>query len=231
MFDFIRKPALWAALDAGLLAQVSVPGNYQLKTSQDVIVLSHLRELSGKRIAEVGAGNSRVLPALAKANSCVTIEKFEGQGGGPTEQQVIDGVPNVSAFLGEMSPNLEDSSFDAVFSISVVEHVDDEGLIDFHADQLRILKPGGLFLHAIDIYVEDEPQAGSTARFNAYRDWPASDGVEPLGEIYDGECRFSSDLASNPDNVMHSWGRIAPALIGLRQRAQCVSLLVGGRKN
>ena len=66
-------------------------------------------------------------------------------------------------------------SFDVVFSISVVEHVGTaEELAAFHEDQLRILKPGGMFIHAIDLYLEDEPSPYWVQRFDAYRSWVTS---------------------------------------------------------
>lgn len=239
MFDFLRKPLLWEAWDEELQREIdrSRPFSlrrkrFNLKSMQDLAVYRHLRDAQGQRIAEIGAGHSRVLPALAKANTCITVEKFEGEGAGPTRGRRTRGVRNVRAYLGEMSPELAPEGFDVVFSISVVEHVpDDAALAAFHADQLRILKPGGLFLHAIDMYLTDEPEEHQVHRFNRYREWvTASDGVEPISEVYRGDPRFTCDLATNPDNVMHSWGRAGPSLIGLRQRAQCVSVLVGGRK-
>src|SRR5688572_10863334 len=115
---------------------------------QDLAVYSHLRHGTGKHIAEIGAGHSRLLPALAKANTCVAVEKFEGKGGGPTEESPIPNVRTIPAYLGENDPLLVAESFDIVFSISVVEHVSTtEELAAFHEDQLRILKPGGMFIH------------------------------------------------------------------------------------
>jgi hypothetical protein len=141
----------------------------------------------------------------------------------------------VPAFMGESSPLLNTGSFDVVFSVSVVEvveHVPTEDLAAFHEDQLRILKPGGMFIHAIDFYLEDEPAAHHLNRFDRYRSWvTSSESVVPVGQIYRGPCRFTCDLATNPDNVMYAWGRVAPKLIELRQSAQVVSLLVAGRKN
>ena len=244
MFDFIRKPLLWQAWDAGLDEEVLDIGEdrtrrqllsqnvhtFQLKSMQDLAVYVHLRDLSGKQIAEVGAGNSRLLPRRAQANTCVAVERYEGQGGGPTTASPIPGVHVVPVFLGESSPLLAAESFDVVFSISVVEHVPTEELAAFHEDQLRVLKPGGMFIHAIDVYLEDEPSAYHLQRLDAYRSWITSGNVKPVGHIYEGPCRFTCDLATNPDNVMYAWGRVAPALIELRQAAQLVSLLVAGRK-
>jgi SAM-dependent methyltransferase len=231
VFDFIRKRLVWDAWDNGLADEIGEPPRFQLKSMQDLAVYLHLREMTGKQIAEVGAGNSRLLPTLAVANTCVAVEKFEGDARGPTKENVLPNVRNVSAYLGEADPELASGSFDVVFSISVVEHVRTENLDAFHRDQLRILKPGGMFLHAIDVYLEDEPAAHHVRRFEAYRDWVAStDGVAPLGSVYQGPYRFSCDLATNPDDLMYHWGQVAPALIGLRQVAQSASLLVAGRK-
>jgi SAM-dependent methyltransferase len=250
MFDFVRKPLLWKAWDAGLDEEVLDIGEYrtrrqllsqnvhtfQLKSMQDLAVYVQLRGLSGKQIAEVGAGNSRLLPRLAQANTCVAVEKYEGEGGGPTTASPIPGVRIVPVFLGEKSPLLATESFDVVFSISVVEHVPTEDLAAFHEDQLRILKPGGLFIHAIDIYLEDEPATHPVTthhvrRFDVYRSWvTSSKDVRPVGPIFRGACRFTCDLVTNPDNVMYAWGRVAPKLIELRQAAQVASLLVAGRK-
>jgi hypothetical protein len=237
MFDFVRKPLLWQAWDAGLDKEIGESAaGFQMKSMQDLAVYLLLRDATSKHIAEIGAGHSRLLPTLAKANTCVAVEKFEGQGGGPTNPQLAPNVENVAAYLGEDSPLLATESFDIVFSISVVEHVPTEDLAAFHEDQLRILKPGGMFIHAIDLYLEDEPATHRVTthhvrRFDLYRSWvTSSKDVGPVGPIFRGPCRFTCDLVTNPDNVMYAWGRGAPKLIELRQVAQVVSLLVAGRK-
>lgn len=232
MFDFIRKPLIWEAWDEGLDRVIVKTGDFELKAMQDLAVYHHLRDATGKDIAEIGAGYSRVLPALAKANRCVSVEKFEGEGGGPKSEKQQPNIRNVSAYLGENDPALATGAYDIVFSVSVVEHVRTADDLDaFHADQLRILKPGGMFLHAIDIYLEDEPAAHHLKRFEAYRAWVTStEGVAPTGPVYRGPCLFTCDIATNPDKMMYQWGKSSPSLIGLRQAAQSVSLLVGGRK-
>lgn len=229
MFDFVRKPLIWEAWDGALQEEIGEMAAFQLKSMQDLAVYRLLKGVSGQTIAEVGAGHSRLLPVLARQNQCVAIDGFEGRGGGPTAAQDVSGVQTIATYLGEMSPLLASESFDVVFSISVVEHV--EALAAFHEDQLRILRPGGFFVHAIDMYVSDEPDDHNRRLFEIYRGWvTCSEGVEPLDQVYSGPFAFTCDLATNPDNIMHSWGRVAPSLVGLRQRAQCVSVLVGGRK-
>ncbi len=234
MFDFIRKPLLWNAWEEGLDREIGQIKGFRLKSAQDLAVYAQLRGARRMQIAEIGSGYSRLLPALAKSNDCIAVEKFEGKGTGPTREHEIEGVRRVHAYLGENSPELPSASLDVVFSVSVVEHVAADGmrvLAAFHRDQLRILRPGGRFIHAIDEYLVDEPDQPTRQRFEAYRRWVAdSPGVEPVGDVYDGPCRFSCDLVTNPDNVMHRWGQMEPSLDRLRQTAQCVSVLVAGRK-
>ncbi len=230
MFDFIRKDFLWDAWDKKLDSTLAKHTNFHLKTIQDLAVIARLKDAHQQKIAEVGGGDSRVLRALARGNSCVNIEKFEGSDGGPKKVIEIEGVRNVFAFLGEFAPDLKDDTFDVVYSISVIEHVPHAHLNVFFDDGMRILKKGGLWLHAIDFYLEDEPSDAQKTRFEAYRKWMGDPRLKPLGPIFTGEPRFTCDMATNPDNVMYSWGQIAPALIPLRKVAQSVSILLGARK-
>ncbi|MEZ5981150.1 MAG: methyltransferase domain-containing protein [Parvularculaceae bacterium] len=230
MFDFIRKPFLWKAFDEELDREIGKTKQFHLKSVQDLAVYDMLKGERGKTIAEIGGGDSRLLAKLSKENRCFNIDKFEGADGGPAKVIRIRGVTNVQTFLGERSPLLNADQFDIVFSISVIEHVPTAALGDFLEDGLRILKSGGLWLHAIDFYLDDAPDAGVAARFEKYRTWLSHPMLEPLGAVYDGPPRFTCDMATNPDNVMHGWGKIAPKLIELRQKAQSVSLLLGARK-
>jgi hypothetical protein len=231
MFDFIRKPFLWKAWDEGLDKEIGSTGSFHLKSLQDLAVYSRLRGMTGKRIAEIGGGKSRVLETLAKRNTCFNIEKFEGADGGPAREVVIRGVKNVKAFLGEYTDEIEPSSLDVVFSVSVVEHVPNGRLTAFLDDGMRLLKAGGLWLHAIDIYLTDDPpDPYQKGRFEAYRSWFQDRRLVPLGAIFEGVPLFTCDIGTNPDNTMYQWGKIAPALIPLRQRAQSVSLLLGATK-
>lgn len=231
MFDFIRKDRLWSALDRGLQKEVKPgPLGYELKSTQDITVYDLMKDADGLVIGEVGGGESRILPALVRRNRCFNIDKFEGLGAGPTKKKSIRRVKHVDAYLGEMSPLMQPASFDIIFSISVIEHVPTDELGAFLEDGLRILKPGGLWLHAIDIYIEDKPTHAAQVRFDAYRNWLADSRLAPEGEIFEGPPVFTCDIATNPDHIMHSWGKIAPTLIGLRQKAQCVSLIMAARK-
>ncbi len=231
MFDFVRKEALFAALDRGLPKKLKAAAPFHMKTTQDCIIYNFLEDVQGLDIAEIGGGDSRLLKAISSANRCANIEPFEGNDGGPAEAVKIAGVKNIRSLLGENSAEIDDESFDVVFSISVVEHIPEKNLQAFFDDGMRILRPGGLWLHAIDNYLGDKPNPFISRRVDTYRHWAATPGVtEPVGNIFEGPAVFSADMASNPDDVMHAWGRVAPNLVELRKEAQGVSAIVASRK-
>lgn len=232
MLNFIRKHDLWEACDKGYLKQLDCQKlSYQLKHAQDLIIYSYLNDKCGLRVAEIGGGDSRILKQLAINNSCFNVEKFEGRDGGPKTEVQIAGVTNIPAYIGDYDPLIQDSSFDVVFSISVVEHVATDSLANFHRDVLRILKPNGIFLHAIDMYLEGQSTPYTRERFESYRQWVSGAlGSVAIGKLYDGPLSFSPDMASNPDNILYGWNKLVPSLSQLRAKAQNVSLLVGGRK-
>ena len=224
MYDFIRKKELFSWWDAGYCDKKS----WFLKGIQDAFIVSQLRTSTGLRICEIGGGNSRVLRRLAPKNTCVNVDKFEGGGNGPQDIDEIPGVETVRSYMGDFDSTLEDGSFDVVFSISVLEHVPDEALGDCFADMARILKPGGRMLHAIDLYVHEKPQR--VPRVEAYRRCAENpelglQWVEPpaIGELVGFHC----DFATNSDQQLANWNRVAAALRSVREVTQNCSLKMG----
>ena len=97
-FDLLRivtKKEYWDAENEGVLELMPQPKFWYLKTIQDVIALDHIKDFKGKRIAEIGGGDSRVLPVLKENNHCVNIDEFKGLGQGPTLKADIDGIENI----------------------------------------------------------------------------------------------------------------------------------------
>lgn len=235
-FDLLRivtKKEYWDAENEGVLELMPQPKFWYLKTIQDVIALDHIKNLNGKRIAEIGGGDSRVLPVLKENNHCFNIDEFKGLGQGPTLKTEIDGIENIYVNVGEFSSKLDDESFDVIFSISVIEHIPTNNLNDFFLDSVRILKPGGTFIHLIDIYIEDDDSnnKGLMDRVSHYKMFFEIDAVESTGNTIENEdIRFSCAYATNPDNIMNSWNKLVPNLKQKRESSQSCSLLLMATK-
>jgi|SanBayMetagenome_1026888.scaffolds.fasta_scaffold01338_4 hypothetical protein len=236
MLRFVSKEEYWKIEDSGILASLSNKMQWHLKSIQDAVAFEYLYQLSDQTIAEVGGGNSRILPVLSKNNICYNIDEFKGVGAGPQQEIVLDGVKNVSTFLGTFSPLLPNNYFDYVFSVSVVEHVSIEKLSNFFKDVHRILKPNGKMIHLIDVYLEDSliiNQNSLGGIIEKYRS-VFSEGLflspDPNSIICKKDLEFSTQFATNPDNIMNSWNKIAPSLKDKRIKSQSCSLLMVGFK-
>jgi cyclopropane fatty-acyl-phospholipid synthase-like methyltransferase len=235
MFRFVTKKEYWEVVDSGIIKDIPHKFDWHLKSIQDAIAFSFLNKMKNKSLAEIGGGNSRLLPFLAKTNSCYNIEEFKGMGGGPKQEIKLNGVINCLTNIGDFSDSIENEQFDVIFSISVVEHVSSEKLTDFFKDSYRILRPSGLMIHLIDVYLEDQlgNNKGSSERVLSYAsflDGTLFKPVEPPTILSEKEVVFSTSFATNPDNMMNQWNHSVPSLRGKRERAQSCSLLMVGRK-
>jgi hypothetical protein len=235
MFEVITKSEYWRWREAGL--ESGTQGT--LKGFQDTFILFTLKDIGGSRLAEAGGGNSRVLPKLAAAgNECWNVDRMEGFGGGPVGVAKQPEYRLVRSFIGDFTPDLPANYFDVVFSISVVEHIPSEAYRDFVLDSVRILKSGGLFVHAIDVYL---PDAGSQPRYREslssrlalYLQTAAlSDGALDWVELPSVSMDLSASArwASNSVDELFKWNGFAPSLRELRENADSCSLKMIMRK-
>lgn len=239
MYRFVTKKELWAVEDSGLTAKLAPSReSWSLKNIQDAVAYKHLQQFKGKTVAEVGGGDSRVLPTLARQNSCCNIEPFEGQGNGPTTNTLPSEIIKLKAYLGQTDLLIKDGKFDVLFSISVIEHVPEDKLESFFADSRRILKAEGFALHMIDIYVSEEPSLASMKRhqsigdlfFSYFQPLTPSEVMGRNGNWADA-LRFHCRYATNPDNAMNYWNKIAPQLRNIREEQQSCTLILAGLAN
>lgn len=237
MLKFVTKEEYWKVEDSGILKSLPQKFSWHLKSIQDAVAFQYLYQLSNQTIAEVGGGNSRILPVLSKKNTCYNVDEFQGAGNGPKQSVVIEGVKNVSTLLGKFSELLPNTYFDYVFSISVVEHVSTQDLTNFFKDCYRILKPNGKMIHLIDVYLEDSLKANQDSlaeRVKKYK-YPFQEKMfislnsqELI--ISENDLYFSTRFASNPDNMMNNWNKSVPSLKNKRIKSQSCSLLMAGSK-
>lgn len=243
MLKFITKKMYFEAVKAGAeedLRKGVFP--WHLKSVQDAVVMDRIKNSEGLKIAEIGGGDTRILPTLARKNKVYNIEKFEGDHGGPDEKLTFDEVENIYAWVGDTDDLIEDNTFDLIFSVSVVEHIPTENLTSFMVDCARILKPGGLMIHAVDSYLPDEDYVHNggkylnfvSRRMGLHRSVFSSGLLEPLEpiEIKDSDdLRFRCQYVSNPDNMMLIWNQVAPNLRALRENSQSTAFLWAGKKS
>lgn len=205
MLDIVTKSEYFELLNA----RHADPANHSLKGIQDGWIMGRLAGVKGKRLLEVGGGNSRVLPRLP-GNTLYNAEKYEGVGNGPTKPETIDGVTVIPTFMGEFSKHVPE--VDIVFSISVVEHIPFDKYADAFADMARCLAPGGTMYHAVDIVLGDRPLETASLRVIALRE-----AVEKAGLVWERppalapDLTFSASMASNSDVTMWQWTRISEA--------------------
>ena len=236
MLKFVTKEEYWEIDDSGILSQLPTKFSWHLKSIQDAVVFQRIYQYKGQIIAEIGGGDSRILPVIANNNNCYNIEEFQGVGNGPKKEISFDNVKNISTMVGTFSDLLTDNYFDLIFSISVVEHVPTSELNNFFLDCHRILKSGGTMIHAIDMYIEDNPieNKGSVIRLEEYKKAFTNNLFKPLNTkdkiISKEDIKFSTAFATNPDPVMNTWNKLSPKLRDKRSRAQSCALLMIGVK-
>ena len=107
----------------------------------------------GARVLEIGGGVSPLGRALATRFDYVNLDPLAGAGNGPTAVPADHPGRLVRAALGEYSRELADASFDAVFSVSALEHVPEDPPVwgALAADLARLARPGGFHLHLFDV--------------------------------------------------------------------------------
>ncbi|MDQ2840819.1 MAG: class I SAM-dependent methyltransferase [Acidobacteriota bacterium] len=82
------------------------------------------------------------------------VDPYDGSGNGPSDFQLFSSecpkVRFIRDHFWEKLSQLRPSTFDCIYSISVLEHLGPAGLVSVTAGLGRFLKPEGTHLHAVD---------------------------------------------------------------------------------
>jgi SAM-dependent methyltransferase len=111
------------------------------------------------RILEIGGGEPTICGFLEELGYDVTlVDPYDGFGNGPTNfDRYVNDFPNVRIVREYFRPSLAGlapASFDAIFSVSVLEHMPPEALsLCFHAIR-EFLAPGGFSIHCFDFILQ-----------------------------------------------------------------------------
>ena len=144
----------------------------------------------GGRILEIGAGEPLVAGMLSRLGYEVTVvDDYEGGGNGPREFTRFEAAYPDLRFVRELFPPsvpLGDE-FDAVFSISVLEHVPVEhlgGVVD--AGHALVRKRSGCSIHAVD---------------HVLAGWGAEEHREKLDRIVDALALSQDELVAKIEQM------------------------------
>lgn len=155
--DYCRKVKKTDSLQSAkkLLNGYTEPWNILFRLAR----LKGLNSVNGIKILEIGSGNGFFLcHAIKNGLDIVGIEPGKTFGFTKRHQTAIklleiNGVNNPEAYLYDASSEclpFKDNTFDIVFSVAVLEHVQD---IDLSIkESIRVLKPDGLFFASVPNY-------------------------------------------------------------------------------
>lgn len=111
------------------------------------------------RLLEIGGGEPIISGFLSELGYDVTlVDPYDGFGNGPTDyQRYVDQFPHVKLVREYFRPGLPGlllESFDAIFSVSVLEHIPADSLPACFDAIAGFLVPGGASIHCFDFILQ-----------------------------------------------------------------------------
>ena len=220
---FLSEPAAAAKITAMFSATNHVPETSYATVRDYCESLDHLPQITGldgdlknvqrpwavkallrsvpppARILEIGGGEPVVSGFLNELGYDVTlIDPYDGFGNGPIEYDAyVEAFPNVKIVRGYFEPHMQTfsaGSFDAVFSVSVLEHLPLDAAAKCFQAIGEFLEPGGASIHCFDFVLQglaqeyDLTMARNILRQQAQlENLPAEPGFDDLLERLKGD--------------------------------------------
>ena len=115
------------------------------------------------RVLEIGGGEPIVSGILAELGYDVTlVDPYDGFGNGPTAYETyVQSFPNVKivrAYLEPAMAHLRPGSFNAIFSVSVLEHLPADPATKCFQAIREFLAPDGVSIHCFDFILQGAGQ-------------------------------------------------------------------------
>lgn len=116
------------------------------------------------RLLEIGGGEPIASGFLSELGYDVTlVDPYDGFGNGPTDyERYVELFPHVKIIREYFRPGmsaLATGSFDAIFSISVLEHIPETSLHSCFAAMAEFLSPEGFSIHCFDFILQGRGDA------------------------------------------------------------------------
>lgn len=120
------------------------------------------------RLLEIGGGEPIVSGFLSELGYDVTlIDPYDGFGNGPTDyERYVHQFPHVKIvreYFRPTVPSLRPKSFDAIFSVSVLEHIPPAALPACFNAIAEYVTPGGASIHCFDFILQGHGEAHDLA--------------------------------------------------------------------
>ena len=165
----------------------------------------------GARLLEFGAGEPYVASCLSKAGYQVTIvDPFDGRSGGRVAKadNVVEGFPDLNVISGIFQPNMEGlrpESFDVIYSISVLEHLDVDLIAITTAIAQYLAKPGRT-IHTIDYALQGSSATRVPLSQTRAREICGLLGVDPI-DVDELHEKMVLDVNTYIEPVYSHWRR------------------------
>ena len=165
------------------------------------------------RVLEIGGGEPIASGFLAELGYDVTlVDPYDGFGNGPTDyQRYVDEFPNVKIVREYFRPALSfltPGSFDAIFSISVLEHIPADVLPSCFDAIGQFLRPGGASIHCFDFILQgagDTHDFANAQRILAEQSRITSTSSDPSFEAVVEQLRADVETFFLPPQGHHQW--------------------------
>jgi SAM-dependent methyltransferase len=113
----------------------------------------------GNRLLDVGAGTCQIGDKIHTDGPNLEVHVIDSKQAFETIGVFRPHLIYHEGLLG-LTHDLQPETFDIIYSVSVLEHIHeaggDDGLMNALLDMKRLLKPGGLMIHAVDIVLDPD---------------------------------------------------------------------------